>query len=77
LSERLIARNLVVSIQRAGKEVHVWTVDDARRMSALIDLGVDNITTNDPAGLRAVIDERAALSDAEKLLLAFGNWLRS
>jgi hypothetical protein len=45
-------------------------------MSALIDLGVDNITTNDPARLRAVIDERAALSDAEKLLLAFGNWLR-
>jgi glycerophosphoryl diester phosphodiesterase len=76
LSERLITSDLVASIQRAGKEVHVWTVDHAGRMSALIDLGVDNITTNDPARLRAVIDERAALSDAEKLLLAFGNWLR-
>jgi glycerophosphoryl diester phosphodiesterase len=76
LSDRLITRDRVASIQQAGKEVHVWTVDGRRRMSSLIDLGVDNITTNVPARLRAVIDERAALSDAEKLLLAFGNWLR-
>ncbi|UCC73700.1 MAG: glycerophosphoryl diester phosphodiesterase membrane domain-containing protein [Gemmatimonadota bacterium] len=76
LSKRLVTRDLVRSVQGAGKEVHVWTVDDPRRMSALIDLGVDNITTNEPAALRAVIEARMALSDAEKLVLAFGNWLR-
>jgi glycerophosphoryl diester phosphodiesterase len=77
LSERLVSGRLVTSIQRTGREVHVWTVDDPRRMSSLIDLGVDNITTNAPARLRALIDERAVLSDAEKLLLAFGTWLRN
>jgi glycerophosphoryl diester phosphodiesterase len=77
LSERLVSGRLVTSIQRSGREVHVWTVDDPRRMSSLIDLGVDNITTNAPARLRALIDERAVLSDAEKLLLAFGTWLRN
>lgn len=76
LSERLVTRSLVASLQRAGKEVHVWTVDDRRRMSNLLDFGVDNITTNYPARLRAVLDDRAALSDAEKLLLVFANWLR-
>ncbi|UCF20299.1 MAG: glycerophosphoryl diester phosphodiesterase membrane domain-containing protein [Gemmatimonadota bacterium] len=77
LNRRIVTRELVASAQRSGKEVHVWTVDDPKGMSYFADLGVDNITTNVPATLRAVLEERAQLGDAERLLLAFSNWLRN
>jgi hypothetical protein len=37
---------------------------------------VDNIITDEPAKLRALIDDRAKRSDAELLLLALGRQLR-
>ncbi len=75
-NRRLVDRNSVTAIHAAGKELHVWTVDDRQQMWALVDLGVDNITTNVQAALRAVVEERAALGEGERVLLAFANWLR-
>jgi glycerophosphoryl diester phosphodiesterase len=55
---------------RDSKEVHVWTVNDARRMARLIKRGVDNIITDDPdLGIR-VRDEWASLTGPERLVLA-------
>jgi glycerophosphoryl diester phosphodiesterase len=62
--------------RRAGLETHVWTVDDEADMARMLDYGVDNIITNRPAELRALIDARARLSDGELLLLALGRKLR-
>ncbi|RUR30484.1 glycerophosphodiester phosphodiesterase family protein [Vreelandella nanhaiensis] len=59
-----------------GYEVHAWTVNDRARMSTLIDLGVDAIITDYPDRLRALIEERHALSDGELLLVKLRNWLR-
>jgi glycerophosphoryl diester phosphodiesterase len=70
------SEDLVAAVQQAGKDLHVWTVNDRQRMSALIDLGVDGILTDDPALLRSVLEERSQLNDAEKALLTFRNWLR-
>jgi glycerophosphoryl diester phosphodiesterase len=39
--------------RRAGHAVHVWTVDDAREVAALAELGVDAIITNRPGAVRA------------------------
>jgi glycerophosphoryl diester phosphodiesterase len=36
----------------------VWTVNEATRMSGLLDLGVDGIMTDRPDTLRAVLQER-------------------
>ena len=55
----------------AGKQVHVWTINDARQMSIMIDRGVDGILTDDPRRLVAVLEERAELNDLERLLLRF------
>jgi glycerophosphoryl diester phosphodiesterase len=44
----LASRRLVKAVHRAGGEVYVWTVDDARRIRALEALGVDGVITNDP-----------------------------
>jgi glycerophosphoryl diester phosphodiesterase len=35
-------------VQGAGGELYVWTVDDARRIRELEQLGVTGVITNDP-----------------------------
>jgi glycerophosphoryl diester phosphodiesterase len=51
----------------AGKEVHVWTVNDPEVMVRMIERGVDNVITDDPALLRRIMRDRSALSEAEIL----------
>ena len=75
VDQRLATPSFIRATQRAGKEVHVWTVNDRATMQRFIELGVDNIMTDDPALLRDLLAERAALSDPEKWLLTFRNWL--
>lgn len=62
--------------RRAGLQTHVWTVNDPADMARMLDYGVDNLITDEPAQLRAMITERAKLSDAELLLLSLGRALR-
>ena len=51
----------------AGKAVHVWTVNKPEVMLRMIERGVDNIITDDPALLKKVMRERDALSRPEIL----------
>ena len=44
----LVSGRLVRSIEDAGGELYVWTVDDADRIAQLERLGVTGIITNDP-----------------------------
>lgn len=67
----------VVTARRLGYELHVWTVNDPRAMSRFIDMGVDNIITDRPATLARLLEERAELGQAERLVLKIRNWLRS
>jgi len=43
---------------RLGLRVVVWTVNEAERMGALIDLGVDGIISDYPDRLRRVLAEK-------------------
>lgn len=45
---RLVTPRLVRSVQGAGGELYVWTVDEPERMRALEALGVTGVITNDP-----------------------------
>lgn len=60
------------AVQAAGFPVVVWTVDDAQRMQALFDDGVDGIISDRPDLLRALVEHskaaRAGLLDARGLL---------
>jgi glycerophosphoryl diester phosphodiesterase len=44
----LVSARLVRAVQEAGGQVYVWTVDDASKIRALDELGVDGVITNDP-----------------------------
>lgn len=59
--------SLVRRARASGKEVAAWTVNDPDVMLRMIERGVDNIITDDPALLVRVMRERAALSRAEIL----------
>lgn len=48
----------VRNVHRAGKHVHVWTVDDAATISTLLDRGVDGILTDRTDILRDVLEQR-------------------
>lgn len=56
----IVTRRFVQRAHARGLQVHVWTVDDARVMEHLLDLGVDGIVTDRPSVLRAVLERRGA-----------------
>jgi glycerophosphoryl diester phosphodiesterase len=72
LNQKLVTEDLIASIQARDQGVHAWTVDQPRPMVDLIELGVDNIITNDPAMLVDILRDRAELTDIERVIL----WLR-
>jgi glycerophosphoryl diester phosphodiesterase len=45
---RLVTPRLVRSVQAAGGELYVWTVDELPRLRALANLGVTGVISNDP-----------------------------
>jgi glycerophosphoryl diester phosphodiesterase len=51
---RVVTPALVRAVAAAGGELYVWTVDDARMIRRLTELGVDGIITNDPRLFAAV-----------------------
>lgn len=56
----VVDETFVRMAHRIGAEVHVWTVDEAAQMRALLDMGVDGIVTDRPDTLREVLRERGA-----------------
>lgn len=68
LTPRLIRR-----AEAAGKDVYVWTVNDAAMMSRMISLGVSGLITDEPALAREVIAYHHTLSTAERFLLRLGD----
>ena len=75
VNARNVNRQLTRAAKLSGKQIHVWTVNDARQMSTLIDLGVDNIITDDPPLLIDLLEQRSSLSNLERVLLGFRDWL--
>ena len=49
----LVTRRLVSAVHGAGGQLYVWTVDDARQIARMEELGADAVITNDPRLFRA------------------------
>lgn len=54
----VVTRRFVAAAHRAGKQVHVWTVNEAEEMHRLLAGGVDGIVTDRPDLLNDVLAER-------------------
>ena len=63
---RVLTPALIRAVHRAGKQVHVWTIDDQQSMEELIDAGVDGIFTDRIDTLKSVLTTRG-LWTAEKV----------
>jgi glycerophosphoryl diester phosphodiesterase len=64
---------LVRDVHRRGGEVHVWTVNDRGNALTMIEMGVDNIITDEPVEIRSLLEEWNELSDKEKIALMLRN----
>jgi len=53
----------VAAAHRAGKAVHVWTVNDTESMDRLVDLGVDGIISDVPTTLCGVLSSKGVAWD--------------
>jgi len=76
INQSRVSPGVVRANRAAGLATHVWTVNNIDDMSQMIDTGVDNIITDEPARLRTLLEERAELSDTELLLLALSRPLK-
>jgi glycerophosphoryl diester phosphodiesterase len=76
LASGIVNADVIAAARKRKMKVHVWTVNTADNMSYFINLGVHNIITDHPAKLAAVIDQRAALNEVEKLLMAVADMLK-
>jgi glycerophosphoryl diester phosphodiesterase len=54
----VVDEKFVAAAHRAGKAVHVWTVNDTESMERLLDLGVDGIISDLPTTLCGVLRAR-------------------
>lgn len=48
-------KRLIAAAQARGMQVHVWVVDTAAEIDAVLDLGVDGVMTDQPEVLKAVL----------------------
>ena len=66
-----MTRGLVDELRARGIGLHVWSVKEPEEMRRFVAAGVDNILTDDPATLAALLREMDSLSLAEQILIAF------
>ncbi len=76
VESRKATSSLINRARRAGKQVHVWTINEVSRMEHFIDLRVDNIITDHPEMLVRLLKKRAQLSDHERILRKAKQWLK-
>ncbi len=75
VSAGIASRRFIQETHAGGRQVFVWTINDAVTMSMMIGRGVDNLITDEPALARKVLEDRAKLGVAQRALLGMAEWL--
>jgi glycerophosphoryl diester phosphodiesterase len=70
-----VSDSFLKAARLANKEVHVWGAGTREEMADLLDRGVHNLIVDHPEVLKDLLRERAGLSKAQRLRLAFRSWL--
>jgi len=69
---RMATPGFVRRIQRSGKELMVWTVNDTMGMTQYFGMNVDGLITDEPALAIQLLEQRADMDPIEKTLLTLG-----
>lgn len=67
-----ITESLIREAHALGKEVHAWTVNYRGTIKRMLDMGVDNIITDDPALVRKVQNQEDGTKTGFGELLEYG-----
>jgi glycerophosphoryl diester phosphodiesterase len=65
----------IQAAHRRGQAVHVWTVDSSDDMERMIELGADDLITNEPAEAVRRVRAHGAMTAAERTLRRAYAWL--
>ncbi len=69
LNGRAATRHMIRRAHERGKQVMVWTVNDAISMSSMIGRGADGLITDEPALAAEILEKYADLEPSQRLLL--------
>jgi len=67
--------SMVDMARRHGQEVHVWTVNTRQDAQRCLELGVDNLITDEPSIMLQQIDEWTTLSPYDRFTRRLKSWL--
>jgi hypothetical protein len=71
----ILARRLCDRARARGIDIHPWTINDVDMLAPLLDRGVANVITDNPASMRKRLEEIERLGPTERLLLRARNLL--
>jgi len=74
LNGRAGSRHLIRKAHQRGKEVFVWTVNDAVTMTSMLGRGADALITDEPALAVSVLNRFEQLEPAERLLIQLADF---
>lgn len=69
MEAEFVTREIVNELHLRGKEIHVWTVNQTKNLEKMLQLGVDNIITDEPERIFDYIEEVQGLTLDEEFFL--------
>lgn len=69
VSTRMATPEFIRKAHARGKDVYVWTVNDAATMFEMTSRGADNLITDDPALARDVLEQRENMGPIDRLFV--------
>ena len=69
VSRRMATPEFIRRAHARGKDVYVWTINDAPTMFEMISRGVDNLITDNPALARDVVEQRENMGPIDRLFV--------
>ncbi len=71
IQENNITPKLIRAIQGQEMDVCGWTVDEGKRILALVEMGVDGIITNEPVRVTKIAERYQTLNPIQRTLLSY------
>jgi glycerophosphoryl diester phosphodiesterase len=75
VEQRRLDRAFILGAHRRDQQVYAWTVNTAKDMERLLDLGIDGVITDQSALARKTLDEYLSHPKAERAVRRIRAWL--